>query len=298
MERRLIFRGILCGAFAGLIAFAFARIFAEPMIGKAIGYESGRDAAQEVLDRAAGLAVPGGGSDVFSRTIQSNVGIGVGMIAFSAAIGGLYAVAYVIAYGRIGMVRARTTALLVALGGFFFLYFVPFLKYPANPPAIGHEETIKDRTLLYLAMMATSLVFGFLAVWFGRRLRPHYSAWTATLVAAGVFVVAIGIIMFVLPPLGHLAVNKREYGYHSTETPQPLLDSKGNIVYPGFPADVLYRFRLYSAGAQLLLWGALGLTFAPLAERLLEPGRRALGGQSRKTQSPQIDDTSTTPAGI
>jgi hypothetical protein len=34
---------------------------------------------------------------------------------------------------------------------------------------------------------------------------------------------------------------------------------------------VLFSFRLYSVGAQLLLWSAIGLVFAPLAERLLQP---------------------------
>ena len=46
----------------------------------------------------------------------------------------------------------------------------------------------------------------------------------------------------------------------------------GTIVYPGFPADVLFNFRLYSVAAQLLLWSVIGLIFAPLADRLLAPG--------------------------
>ena len=51
-----------------------------------------------------------------------------------------------------------------------------------------------------------------------------------------------------------------------------LKNAKGVIVYPGFPADVLFNFRLYSIAAQLVLWGAIGLIFAPLADRLLAPG--------------------------
>ena len=37
-------------------------------------------------------------------------------------------------------------------------------------------------------------------------------------------------------------------------------------------ADVLFSFRLYSIGAQVLLWATIALIFAPLAERLLAPG--------------------------
>jgi hypothetical protein len=75
--------------------------------------------------------------------------------------------------------------------------------------------------------------------------------------------------MALLPSLGELSANVQQYGHHATETPLPLIDPKGRIVYPGFPADVLFSFRFYSVAAQLLLWGSLGLVFAPLAERLL-----------------------------
>jgi hypothetical protein len=54
------------------------------------------------------------------------------------------------------------------------------------------------------------------------------------------------------------------------ETPQPLHDASGAIIYPGFPADVLYEFRLLSLSTQLVLWTTIGLIFATLAGRLLE----------------------------
>jgi hypothetical protein len=74
--------------------------------------------------------------------------------------------------------------------------------------------------------------------------------------------------MAVLPSLGHLSVNTAEYGVQNTETPQPLRDPAGTIVYPGFPADDLYLFRLYSVANQLILWATIALCFAPLANRL------------------------------
>lgn len=75
--------------------------------------------------------------------------------------------------------------------------------------------------------------------------------------------------MFLLPSLGELQANVDEYGRHATETPQPLTDSAGTIVFPGFPADLLFEFRLYSVGAQLILWTTIGLLFAPAAEKIL-----------------------------
>jgi hypothetical protein len=148
------------------------------------------------------------------------------------------------------------------------LYFVPFLKYPANPPAIGHPETIRDRGGLYLLMVGASVLLLLAAVWLGQRLQPRFGTWNAALLAAGAFVVAIGIVMLILPPVGHLKANVQTYGHHATETPLPLRNSQGQIVYPGFPADVLFSFRLYSVAAQAILWAAIGLCFAPLADRL------------------------------
>jgi hypothetical protein len=148
---------------------------------------------------------------------------------------------------------------------------VPFLKYPANPPAIGHEDTILDRSNLYLAMVACSIVLLIGAVLLGKRLQPRFGNWNATLLAVAAYVAIIGVLMAVLPSVGQLAANVEEYGRHATETPLPLTDEKGNIVFPGFDADGLSAFRLYSVGAQVLLWGAIGLIFGPLAERLLQP---------------------------
>src|ERR1700750_1999090 len=96
MEKRLILRGVLAGAVAGLLAFVFARIFAEPQITKAIDYESGRDAAQAALDKAAGLPAEAAGPDIFSRSVQANVGIGVGLIFFGMAMGAIFAVVYTV----------------------------------------------------------------------------------------------------------------------------------------------------------------------------------------------------------
>jgi len=274
MVGKLIVRGTLAGIVGGILAFVFARIFAEPQIQTAIDYESGRDAAQAALDRAAGLAASAEETELFSRGIQANLGVGVGIVAFGAAMGALMAVAYVYSVGRTGSLRPRTLALLVAGGCFLGLYLVPFLKYPANPPAVGHHMTIADRSTLYLVMVLASVAFLVGAVWLGQRLTARFGTWNASLLAIGAFVVAIGIVMLLLPSLGHLQANVEEYGRQATETPLPLTDSQGKIVYPGFPADVLYSFRLYSVGAQLILWATIGLLFGPAAERLLTGGTK------------------------
>jgi hypothetical protein len=281
VEKKLILRGLLAGAFGGLLAFVFARIFAEPLIQRAIDYEGGRGAAEAALSRAAGQVVPTEGGDLISRSVQENLGIGVGLIGFGLVMGALYAVAYALCLGRTGGVRPRPLALLVALAGFVVIFAVPFVKYPANPPAIGHEETIRDRASLYLLMLMISLVAAVVAVVAGQALKARLGTWNASVAAALGFAVVIGIAMAVLPNVGHLATNVATYGRHATETPLPLRDDAGNIVFPGFPADVLAEFRLYAIGAQALLWAGIGLLFAPMAERVLAPAARRAPAPTR-----------------
>lgn len=274
MQGKLILRGGLAGLVAGLVAFVFARIFAEPHISSAIAYESGRDDAQNALLKAAGKSVDPDGPDIFSRTIQSTIGIGTGMILFGLSMGLLFAIAYSFCLGRFGNITARALALVVAACGFVSMYFVPFLRYPANPPAIGHPETIRARSNLYLAMMLAAVLFMIAAAILGRWLSPRVGVWNSWLISALVYAICVGIVMMLLPNLGDLAANVREYGHHATETPQPLKNAHGTIVYPGFPADILASFRLYSVIAQALLWATIAIVFAPMAEHVL-------GGASR-----------------
>jgi hypothetical protein len=274
MEKRLILRGVAAGGIAGVLCFIFTRIFAEPVIQAAINYQTARDAAQAALDKAAGVPGPPPGPDIFSRTIQADIGAGVGLIFFGAAVGALFAVAYIL-IGRKVRMNPRVLALLVAGGGFLGMYMVPFLKYPANPPSIGNPATIRDRGLLYLTMVVISVAGLVLAGMAARWLRNRLGVWNAVIVAGVAYAVIVGAAMAILPPLGHLHANVIAYGRHMTETPLPLRNPQGRIVFPGFPADVLFNFRLYSIINQLILWSGIGLIFGFLADRLLAEQSRS-----------------------
>lgn len=257
MEKQIIGRGLLAGAIAGVLAFIFARIFVEPQIELAIGYEDGIAAAHEAMETAAGVAGHSHGEDGggFTRAVQMNIGMGLGVLLFSLAIGALFAVAFAVTYGRVGNISARLLSLYVAGGMLLSLYIVPALKYPASPPALSLDETIRQRTLLYLAMVVLSVAILVGAVVLGRRWAPKLGAWNATLAAGATYAVAIAVVMLVLPTID--------------ETPGPLVDDAGVIVYEGFPADLLYDFRLYSLGTQVVIYTTIGLVFAALVSRLL-----------------------------
>jgi hypothetical protein len=226
---------MLVGLAAGLLAFAFAFIFGEPQVQKAIDFE----------DYLARIHHEAAEPEVVSRGLQRTLGLLTGTVAMGVALGGLFSLVFAYAYGRIGKMSPRLTAAVLAGFAYLTVVLVPFTKYPANPPTIGNPDTIGRRTVLYLLMIAISLLAAVAAGRTRRSLLPRLGGWNAALAAVGAYIAIIAVAQLLLP-----AVH---------ETPA------------GFPADVLYRFRLASLGINLTLWTTIGLGFGALAQRLLAP---------------------------
>ena len=267
MEQRLILRGFASGALGGLLAFVFGRILAEPVTQRAIDYENGRHAAEIALHRAAGLAMAGHEHELFSRGVQRNAGLPVGMMLFGVAMGGLVAVAYaLVTRGMRPQRRPRVVALLIAAAGFAGFFLLPFLKYPAEPPGIEHVQSIQTRGGLYLAMVAICVVSVVAAGLAAGRLASRLGGRRATLVALAGLAVWVAIVAAILPSVG---------------MSQPLRDASGAVVYPRFPSGVLFQFRLCAVGIQVVLWTTVGLAFGVLAERLTANAPRAADRAAR-----------------
>ena len=96
MQIRVILRGALAGAFAGLLGFVFEHIFAEPWINKAIAYEYKRDAVLTAINHAAGRQFSVSDPEIFSRATQSSIGAASAIIGFGVAMGALVAVVYLV----------------------------------------------------------------------------------------------------------------------------------------------------------------------------------------------------------
>ena len=240
MVGNLLLRGMLVGVVAGILAFCFAEIFGEPQIDRAIAFE-------EQMAQAAGeMQMP----ELVSRPVQSGIGLLTGVVVYGAAMGGLLALAFAYVQGRFSHLRPRATSLLLALGAFLTIAVVPDIKSPANPPSIGHPDTIVYRTELFLAMLIISLAALVLAVALARRLRSRYGAWNGYLIAVVAFVTVIAISQILLPGT--------------------------NEIPDQFSAFVLWRFRIASLGVQLVLWATIGLLFGPLTERGVAPPFRSI----------------------
>jgi predicted cobalt transporter CbtA len=237
--RALLIRGMISGLAAGLLATVFAAIFGEPGIEGGVAFE------QQVA--AAGAPEV----EVVGRGVQATVGLAAALLIYGVAVGGLFALGYALVHGRVGRLNPRATAGLLALGAFLVLFLVPFVKYPGNPPGATEAESISQRTGLHLVMVLFSAVVAAVAIAAGRRMARRVGTWNAATLAAVAYAIAIGLTMAAMPEVD--------------ETPA------------GFPATVLYDFRIASIGTQAVLWAGLGLVFGALVERAAERERTPSG---------------------
>ena len=255
MVRNLLIRGMLAGVLAGLLAFGFAKIFGEPQVDHAIAFETLLDeqkakAEMSTMSTATtgSMSMPAAEEpELVSRQTQAGLGLFTGVVVYGAAFGGLFALVFAYAYGRIGSLSPRATAALLAGAAFVALVVVPELKYPANPPSVGNPDTIGQRTGLFLVMIIISIAAMVIAAGIGRRVAARIGGWNACFVGGAFFIVVIAIAQILLPAI--------------------------NEVPEAFPADLLWRFRVASLGIEAILWTTIGLVFGILAEKTLVRGR-------------------------
>jgi predicted cobalt transporter CbtA len=221
--RKLLICGLLAGVVAGVLAFGFASVAGEPSVDQAIAFEESHstDAGSEPA--------------LVSRGTQKGFGLLTASVVYGLALGGIFALVFAFVYGRVAHSSPARTALWLAAAAFVVIYLVPFVKYPPNPPAVGHEDTIGDRTALYLVMVWISVLAAIAAV----RLRRSVGTPLACLAYLAVVVIA-GLAL-------------------------PTFDE----VPRTFPAATLYEFRLASVGTQLVMWSGIGLVFAAAVQRVM-----------------------------
>ena len=243
--RRLLGIGALAGLAAGVASAVFMAT---------VGRGPTRDAIalEEARDHASGTAHH---QDLFSRGVQE-IGGAVGLLVFGLALGVVFAVVLAAVGPRLGAATPMGAAVRLGWVGFATVVLVPFLKYPANPPAVGDPATVNQRTLAYFAALALSILLSW-AVWrlhSGLRAGPVARAWAA----AGLYGVGLAVIFLALPA-----------------NPDPL----------DAPADLVWPFRMASLGGLAAAWAALALTTGTLLTRWPLAGGTAHGADAAATSA-------------
>lgn len=251
MVGSLLLRGMLIGVVAGLVAFVFAYTVGEPLVDYAIALEEQQAAAEPAATEAEADE-----PELVTRGEQATIGLVTGLVGYGAAVGGIFALVFAFAYGRVGSLSARATSLLLALAAFVAVALIPQIKYPANPPAVGSPETIGIRTGLFFIMLVLSIAAMAAAVVVARRLWARHGGWNATLIAGAAFLVFIALVQFAMPSI--------------------------NEVPETFSAEMLWRFRVATVGIHIILWTVIGLAFGAFVEKQVgDNSRPRLAGSLR-----------------
>jgi predicted cobalt transporter CbtA len=246
---QFLVRGLLAGLIAGLAAFGVAYAVGEPQVAAAIALEEAQ------TDHRADHGHDDGDAPAVevSRANQSTWGLLTGTVAIGVAMGGIIALAAAFALGRIGTLKPPQTTALVALLGFVAVGLVPFLKYPATPPAVGNPETIGDRTTLYFTYLAIAVIAVIAETVFAALLlRSGSSVFQAVVFPALGFLAVVGIAAHLLPAVNELG---------------------------DFPADTLWYFRRASILTTAALWATLGVVLTGLIGKLYA---KELAAQARR----------------
>ena len=225
--KRILGVGCLAGLAAGAAAALFAATAGRGPIRDAIALEDTISHATSGTHH----------EDLFSRGVQE-IGGAVGLVVFGLALGVIFSVVLAAVGPRLAASTPLAASIRLGLFGFVAVVLVPFLKYPANPPAVGDPDTVNERTVLYFAVLGLSILLTW-AVWRFHRgvsLAPVAKAWaTAALYGAGLLVVFLAL--------------------------------PGNPDAIDAPADLVWRFRLASLGGLAAAWTVLALVTGTLLSR-------------------------------
>lgn len=243
--RTFLVHGLLAGLLAGVAAFVVAYTVGEPQVDRAIALESAGATADHHHEDGATTSgsVPHSHSHddaAISRTTQSTLGLATGTLAIGVVLGGLTGLLSAVGLGRLGGLRPAASTALVALLGAVSFSVVPFLKYPATPPAVGSGETIDSRTALWFGFVAASVLGVLAAVAVARWAARRWSGVPGTIAGATAYVVVVAVAALAFPEVDELG---------------------------GFPASILWDFRVSSLLTLLAMWAVIGAVLTALVDR-------------------------------
>lgn len=213
----------MAGAVAGASLAVFLRLVGEPTIARAVAWEA-----------------QGGALDyeLFSRGAQQLGGM-VGAVVYGVCLGVIAALVLAAVRRRSALGDGWRQAMAVGAVGFVALAIVPALKYPPNPPGVGDPTTIGPRTVLYLSLVAWSV----LSTWCWWRLWVRLRGWPEhwrVAATTAFYAVLLGGAFVLLP---------------------------GSPDAVGAPATLVWRFRIASLGGAAVFWAVLGWALGCLARR-------------------------------
>jgi predicted cobalt transporter CbtA len=220
---------LLAGAIAGTILGAINQVAVEPYIDYAVELEmQNTNQSSQIINPAEFTAYR-----LWQRGGEMLAGTILGL-----SIGSLFGIVFAFTHNSVPGSNNKKKALIVAGIMWFVLFFIPALKYPANPPAVGDPETIYYRQSLYVAFLVIS---GFSALGLAFLYRKM-----------GALNIKKSII-----PVAYAAIISGAY-LAMPANPDPI----------NAPMDLVMGFRITSAITISMFWGLLGVIFGTFWDKL------------------------------
>ncbi len=142
---------LVSGALAGMVHGSANLVLVEPYLDEAIGIENQNLFASGEEDDTLEFWIEYEGYRAWQKGGQVLAGVILG-----TSIGALFGIVFALSRNSLPGNGNVTKALILAGIMWFTIYFIPFLKYPANPPTVGDGETVVLRAILYLSFIAIS----------------------------------------------------------------------------------------------------------------------------------------------
>jgi predicted cobalt transporter CbtA len=220
---------LLAGAIAGTILGAINQVAVEPYIDYAVELEmQNTNQSSQIINPAEFTAYR-----LWQRGGEMLAGTILGL-----SIGSLFGIVFAFTHNSVPGSNNKKKALIVAGIMWFVLFFIPALKYPANPPAVGDPETIYYRQSLYVAFL---MISGFSALGLAFLYRKM-----------GALNIKKSII-----PMAYAAIISGAY-LAMPANPDPI----------NAPMDLVMGFRITSAITISVFWGLLGVIFGTFWDKL------------------------------
>jgi len=218
------------GALAGLVHGSANLFLVEPYLDEAIGIENQNLFSSGEEDDTLEFWV----EYKQYRDWQKGGQIFAGVI-LGTSIGALFGIIFALSRNSLPGNNNIKKALILAGIMWLTIYFIPFLKYPANPPTVGEADTVVLRGILYLSIIAIS---GFAALGFfklSKKLKNQKK-----FVALFGYVIFMSVVFITMP-----------------ENPDEITA----------PMDLVNEFRMMSILAVSAYWIVLGIILGVLWNR-------------------------------
>jgi predicted cobalt transporter CbtA len=213
---------LISGALAGLVHGTVNFTIVEPYLDQAIGLENeSLFASGEAEDNLEFWA------EYESYRIWQKSGQILAGVILGIAMGSLFGIVYALSRNSLPGKNDVTKAMVLSGIMWVTIYLIPFLKYPANPPTVGENETVVLRTFLYLLLIAISGIgaLGFYKLFTRLQNNKKYFALLG-------YIIFIAVVFFVMP-----------------ENPDVITA----------PMNLVNEFRLVSVLGVSSFWGSVGI---------------------------------------